>query len=362
MNINDLFTIKTLQVGPDLGKSTAAKVKPGGLSMRFTPGQLVQGKVVQTPGQGGLLLDIEGQTVSAESRVALKPGETLWLEVKQGGNKPWFVLAEKKAATLEAMRALLSDSPGLAKAFRGLSLLTGSLSSQPSALSPQLQALFQTFSALSLDGQPAPEAIMRLVAWMAGPGGGKRQSESLKPGGLDLTEVMKTAGNVNARALSPGMDSESLERLAGFLKSMGSVNEAPVSSDQEDFLLFPCFFCGEAGWGEWMFSLDREREESSKSPSYSLEFFLTMSHLGDVHIKTQLQDRTVRGEVGVGSDEVLSFLEKELPHLVEAIEALDFGPVQIQCCHSKKTHLQNVKETLEAKAGLQSSAIFHVTA
>ncbi len=363
MNISDLFAIKTIQVKPDPAKGTDSTVRTGVASLRLSPGQLVQGRVVQNSSQGGLLLDIEGQTVTVESRIALQPGETIWLEVRQGGDKPWFVLAEKKAATLEAMRALLADSPSLAKAFRAISLLADPKSSSlPSSLAPQLQAFFQTISTMVIDGRPSPEAIMRLTAWLAGGGAEKRHSGSLRPVGVELSEVIKAAGDIDTRILASGMDQDKLERLAGFLKNIGQVNETPVPSNQQNFLLFPCFFSGNAGWGEWLFSLDREEKEASRPPAYSLEFFLAMSQLGDVHIRLQLQDRSIGGEVGVESEEIFSFLEKELPILVHAIEGLDFRPVHIQIRQSNNSHLQNLKEALESKADLHSSALFHVTA
>lgn len=365
MKIGGLFSIRGIQevVGREPGQATEGRRLE---SLQLTAGQLVRGRVVDLLGQGKVLLNIEGRMLSAESHVAMQEGQELWLEVKGSGDKPWFALAGKKAAVREVLRLLLADTQSIGKS--GRSLLN--LADLPKdAVAPELNArlteLLGKFTDNAVGGRPEAEKIIRLLNWLGvgqSHGGGKRFSPQHFGRQLaDILEGLVSSGS--GRVAGPGGEFASLEKLAGLLETLHQLNSQPVSSDQDLFFLYPCFFSGAAGWGEWLVSLDREGLEDGRQQGsvVSLEFFLEMSRLGELHLQLSMHGKTLRGELALATDAARQHLQEQLPELTGALEGLGYQSVQIGCCLSTDSLLQKMKISLEEKARLRPDNLFHVT-
>ena len=361
MKIGESSSIKTIRLTG--GTGTAALPTVGRGDLQLTPGQLVLGKVAGFSDQG-LLLDIAGRLVAAESHVALQVGQEVWLEVKEGGERPWFIVADKKVATREMLRALLADTAVLGKA-------ASTLTDAPRAglapgLAARLEALLADFAAVVVGGEPEPEAVIRLVAWL----GGGRPVDSGPPRalylerlGVRLAEILAAGGEAEPEVAGEAASARvSLKKMADFLEMVQQLNGRPLSSDQQLFYLFPCFFSGASGWGEWLIGLDREAgKKGAAGGMVDLEFFLEMSRLGSVHLRFVLEGQAVQGEITLVDEPLVDYLRGQLPDLSRAIEGFGYGPVRIHCRQSSRNLLQGLKEALEDKARLRPDALFHVT-
>lgn len=361
MKISDLLAIKGAPVGTAQESVAVVSGREPQAPLQFTPGQLLLGRVVGLADGGRVLLSIMGQTVTAESSVPLRAGDEVWLEAKQGGGQPWFVVADKKVAAYEVLRAMLTDAPALGRALRGLQELAG-LSPAATAPAGRLESLLAGLAAMAVDGRPAPEAVVQLLSLLQGLGSapGKGQfPQRLDQQLVDALAAVRQAGV----SLAAGPKVADLTRLAGFLEQLGHLNAQPFSQDQSPFFLFPCFFSGAAGWGEWLVSLDEEgRAASGQAPAMALEFFLEMSRLGDVHLRLTLAGQTVRGEIDLADDERSAHVEGLLPELVAALEKMGYSAQGISCRTSPRSHMEHLKEAMTDKAMLRDATLFHFTA
>lgn len=365
MKISDLVTIKGAPTGPaaELGATAASREPLAPLAL--TPGQLLLARVVGLTEGGRALLTIQGQTVTAESSVPLQVGDEVWLEVKQGGERPWFVLADKKAAAYEVLRTMMADTPALGRALRGLQEFAGlPQSAGPMATAPaaRLEALLAGLANLAVDGRPAPEAVVQLLAWLHGSGGAAGKGQAAQRLDQQLADAL-AAGRQAGGALAAGPKAVDLAKLGGFLEQLSNLNAQPPAQDQSLFFMFPCFFSGAAGWGEWLVSLDQEgRGDADKAPTMALEFFLEMSRLGDVHLRFTMTGQAVQGEIDLSDDQTRAHVEAMLPELTAALEGQGRGPLTIRCRTSPRRHLQHLKAAMADKARLRDATLFHVTA
>ncbi len=359
MKISDLVGVKGAPVGPAPEPVAPAVGREPQASQQLAPGQLLLARVVGMAEGGRALLSIMGQTVTAESSVPLRAGEEVWLEVKQGGERPWFQLADKKVAAYEVLRTMLADAPALGRALRGLQELAGLPQTAPAG---RLDSLLTTMASMAMDGRPAPEAVVHLLAWLHGFGSAPGKGQSPQRLDQQLADALATVSQTgDSLAASP--KATELARLAGFLEQLGLLNAHPSSHDQSSFFMFPCFFSGAAGWGEWLVSLDQKgRGTSGQPPTMALEFFLEMSRLGDVHLRFTLAGQGVQGEIDLSDDEIRAHVEALLPELTAALEKLGYSPPTIHCRTSPRRHMEHLKEAMADQARLRDSTLFHFTA
>ncbi|OIP50233.1 MAG: hypothetical protein COZ12_08395 [Deltaproteobacteria bacterium CG_4_10_14_3_um_filter_60_8] len=362
MKISDQVAIKAAPVSPVPEEGAASAGREPRAALQLTPGQLLLARVVGMADGGRALLAIQGQTVTAESAVPLHVGDEVWLEVKQGGERPWFALADKKVAAYEVLRAMLADAPALGRALRGLQEFAGlPRSGLAAAPTGRLEALLAGLAAMAMDGRPAPEAVVQLLAWLHGFGNapGKGQMpQRLDQQLADALAAVRLAGV----SLAAGPKAGDLERLAAFLEQLGHLNAQPVSQDQSAFFMFPCFFSGAAGWGEWLVTLDQDgRAGAGQAPTMALEFFLEMSRLGNVHLRFTMAGQAVQGEIDLADDKIRVHVERLLPELSAALGNMGCYPLTIRCHTSPRHHLQHLKEAMADKARLRDSTLFHVT-
>jgi hypothetical protein len=140
------------------------------------------------------------------------------------------------------------------------------------------------------------------------------------------------------------------------------LNLQPSPANQALYLIFPCFFALQSGWGEWMFIRDEEAEKSSGAPGFTLSFFLEMSSIGELQVQLKVKGKAVQGDVVVAGPEVLSFLRENLPELQDILAGLGYGPVHFQLRLGQTGLLRELKTAVENAAQLKAVQIVDVQA
>ncbi len=366
MKIGDFSPIRIFKPGSSQGPSGADKVPGQSQKISLSVGQLLKAEITGFTEDGKMLIDIQGQTVTAKSQLPLKLGSELWLEVKQTDPELWLVVSDKKGAVSEFLRQAFADNSSVGRAVQALQSFVGGAKADFSPeMYAEFEALLQSFGDISLGGDADPEKLIKLFSWLnAG------QTSSRKP--LFPARLGEQLNDLLVALKRPGVDTtldktilSGIERLTGTIESMQAVNSHPAPINQLPFFLIPCLFAAGAGWGQCLLSADTDAggEEGRRQASpTTLSFFLKMSHLGDLHLQVTIKDKALRGDLIVAEGGVRSHLEGCLPELREIIEGLGYGPVHFGCRVSKDNLMGLLKEELEKKAQLRPVNILDVTA
>lgn len=360
MKIRDFFPIKVFQPKGHLGGTQKEKLAGDLGKMDFSVGQLLKGRITGFTPEGKILLDIDGQTVTAQSQLPLKVGSELWLEVKQAGPEPWFVLAGKKGAIQELLQKAFLDTSSIGKSLQNLFVLAEEGKGvMPPDLIAKLEAIMQGLGINSINGDADTEKIIRALLWI---GAGREVRPNLLA--KQLADFLTTLRQVGGEKFLDKASLLGLEKLVGMTEAFNNLNNQPPAPNQALFLLFPCFFAAGAGCGEWMFALDQESEaeQDEGASHYTLSFFLEMSKLGDINLRMTIKEKAVQGEFVVANEAVQTHLEGQLPDLRGIMEKLGYGPVYFSCRVASDNLMQIMKEDLEARAQLSSFNILDVTA
>lgn len=349
------FFLKGIQ--PSVSDRGDGGNKPGvPASLLFGQGQLVRGEVTGFTQDGKVLVAIDGQTFEARSEVALKPGSSLWLEVRQ--TEPlWLRVADKKGAAQEFLRQYYADPGVMGKGLRillGLALLADAEQS----LADQAVAL-QNFANAAIGPESDPGKIIRLLS-MLGTGAPPEQTEA---GAKKLHELIALLAEDRGGILGKS-SATALQKLGLLLDLQGELNALPASAQQAGFLLFPCFFAMGAGAGQWLFALDRDEDQGAagEERGYSLSFFLEMSRLGEMQIQIRVKGKSLQGECVVNREAVREHLASQLAELEELLGKLGYEPVYFSCRVARASMLESLKVSMEAAAQLDSVRIVDVKA
>lgn len=366
IKIDNLFPIK--EIGPGRPDAPGGIEKPvPGLSMtHLKVGQLLKGRVVSFGADGKVVLEIGGKTITAMSQADLKAGSDVHLEVKQTGTTPWLALAGKKGIVMEFLRTALSDNSAIGQTAKNLlhMIPTGQ---EQSALktSPELEHLLMSLSENTISEKPDIGKLLKMVSWISAAGNDEKSKGPFfaRMGEL-LAEMVATAEKQGGKPGEAAGAGQGLEKLSRMVEMHCRVNSQPVSSDQTPFFLFPCFFSGEAGWGEWIFSMDQEDDpgDRQQQEQYTLSFFLDMSRIGEVRLKVTLAGKALQGEFSMAGETAVSHMEKHLPNLTQILEKMGFGPVTFSCRVAKTGMFQEFRAALQESAGLESFSILDVKA
>lgn len=336
--------------------------KPGPpASFLFGQGQLVRGEVRGVTPDGKVLLDIGGQLVEARSEVALKPGSSLWLEVRQ--TEPlWLRAADKKGAAQEFLRQYYADPAAMGKGLRAL-LGLAFLSGAEKSLADQAGFL-QNFANAAMGPEADPGRVIRLLT-MLGSGGTAEEDGSgqARPAGNRLHELLALLAEDRGGVLGKASGA-AVQKLGLLLELQKELNGQPASPQQAQFLLFPCLFAMGAGVGQWLFSLDRGEDQAAtgEERSYTLSFFLEMSRLGELQIQLRVKGQALQGECVVSREAVREYLAPQLAELEELLGKLGYGVVHFSCRVAKVSMLESLKATIETAAQLDKVRIVDVTA
>lgn len=320
-------------------------------------GTIIKGSVLEITSDGKTLLDLGGRTVTAQTTVPLKPGTELLLEVKKGGTLPWLTPAGKKGVAQEIVRLLFTEGADLTKAANLLA--SGGNQSAPPSLPASLLAALANFSQEVGDkatgSQADPNKLTQLLALLRPTGKQPAPSPSLSQ---QLTETVERLAPHLGHDQSPVSE---LKVMAKFLDAHQQLN-ANQPGTPPNYLLFPCFFSGNAGWGEWMLQMEAGDKGQEEKETCSIDFFLQMSRLGDMHLKVNIQGEGLRGDFFVGEKSARSHLTEALPQLTTILEGHGYQPVSLAVHQSTENMLHTFKKKLEEKTNLRPFALVDVTA
>jgi hypothetical protein len=366
MKVDDLLTIKDWQV---IGKNEAGKVvtekivseKPDLLT-----GQLFKSRVLGFTEDKRVLLEINNRAVAVESRVPLKAGSELWLEVKGAGQSIFLSQAMKKGAVHEFIRQALPDTPAIKKTITSLvSFAKVSAANIPPKELVKFAPLFRFFTSLAGSGKQDVENLLEALIIL-----GKTtqdfsptaiQQQKLDRLFVDFLAMLQKQGE-NLPASMKDISRSGMERLLALIESLNQINSQPTAQGEAPFFLFPCFFAADAGWGEWMFNLEEDSEKGDKeSASYqSLRFFLEMSRLGNVHLAVDLTTTSIRGTFFLEDEQAVAFVNRRLPDFEPILHGLGYEAVQFKCQVASRSLFQELKESLQQQAGITSIALLDV--
>lgn len=301
----------------------------------LSPGQLLKGLVTGITEDGKVQLNVAGQTLTARSLVTLTEGKELWFEVSRGGSLPLLNLAGKKGAVQDFLKLFLSINQLSLSGQKQLFSEISALFSDNQNLSSQNKTLLATMIAATQGKEASPQAVRVLTALLGtNPDGIPAQKADLST--LPLYSNVKQT-----------------------ITAHQEINFQPPQQDNQNFYLFPCFFAEQNGWGEWLFSL--ERQEPSSAERYSLSFFLEMTNLGPMAIMATITDKTIRGEFSLQTERARSHLASSLDSLAASLKNQGYTAVHFSCSINKKEFIQQFKETLEKKTSTARFTLVDIT-
>jgi len=240
-------------------------------------GQLFQAKVLGPTPSGEILLEINGERLTAEAQGPLPENETIWLEVRQ--TKPMLCLAPaaRKGAAQELLKHFLSGNSAISQA-------TAELTGTEDERFAGLRAFFDQ---TGIDDSEPLRRLLRLIAESAGSGAAKSQgpAAALK----ELVAMLTTeaiGGSERRPQVSVGYG---LEKLAQLVDASQAVNGQPPSPSPPCTYIFPCWLANAEGWGAWSFTGEEGGEEGQGGHGYALNFFLFLTRLGDLQFSVLFQ-------------------------------------------------------------------------
>ena len=347
-----------------INKSTVPEKTPGTRSSSpptanengLVPGRLIKALIIGVGEGGKVTVETAAGSIEAKSLAPLEVGKEIWFEVVKGGQMPLLSPSTKLNSVDELLRMLL---PGM----RAFTEQQGQLGVQTqdslTGGKPAAADLFLNILNGSAVGESAePEKIIKFISWLNSRDAQPPQSKSgVEIASLNSSELVGLLEKLD----KPGL--QKLVRLLDAHSQLTSSQPQEGAAKTEQYLLFPSFFAGESGWGEWLFSFDSDQRGSEQESqiNYNISFYLSMSQLGDVHLKLHQKEGALSGVFSFETKEAADHVRKNLPELVGHLEEL-FAPVNLNCVCSEKLILQQLKEDLSAKSGVNNFALLDVTA
>jgi len=310
-----------LKVAIEAGEQAASNTA----AAKLTPGQVINGRVISQTPDGGVLVQTDSGIFSARTLTPLAMGQ-LTFEVLPDGRSLTPLPADK--GVLSLLRLML---PLLTKADNPLTTAVN----QPESVT---YTIGSTPDPLKLTAQTA--AINQGKAGLAEFVKTSVPLKDMPPDILLLSKILEAHGRINnSRA------EESSQTHKPGSPDMALPGQ-PVRQSPNNFLLFPVFFQGSNGWGEWLFSFEGQSSKGGeKEDGYGLSFYLTMSRLGDVHLDLRSEGRNLRGVFSLSDKGAADFLRAHLPELQEVLTPL-FQQTNLQCVNRETNLMRRLKDDL----------------
>ncbi len=349
MQIKNLLNIK--QLTSDQQPAVAQNEKGQALKAELLPGRLLKATVLDYLPNGNTLLDIDGRTISALCRTPLDK-TTLWLEVLQGGETPILGPAGKQGAVRQFLKFFLGSGEELNRALVALNRLTTALDRN---IPPEFNFL-RVFREIVTNAEASPVNLIKLLHLLHLPSRGNTRPANLAE---QLSKLLDELEHPTPYLVES--DIAALKKMAGYLKTIHELNQQPGPANQENLLLYPCFFAGENGWGQWMFNAERGVSADS-AKNYQLNFFLEMSRIGELHCRLAVAARNIQGCFFCASEEVSSHFSGTLPQLRKILTGLGYQRIALSSQAATPSLRQRLKTKLEEKVGKAAVAIVDIKA
>jgi len=335
---------------------------PGREHSSFAPGQTVTGRVLGSGKDGQLLLEINGRTVSAYATRQLPVGEELQFIVSRGGEVPWLSIQEN-GPVQQIFRLLAGDFlaslAGTAKTAAHLENIIDSPSLSP--FGATLQSLLPML-AVSAD---TPLDSVLLSVLLFNPAIGNRQSFFQLPDEKALQAMLEKIGKTDS-AVSPTQRKAlaNLTQLGRLLDLGAEVNRQALLQDNPRLLVFPLFYAGNAGWGEWLLRFEDHEAcpDGSRSSKISLDFFLNMSNLGQLQLSLQLADKNLQGVFLLQDRRAADYLQGHLQELKDRLEKIGYSVPSLSCVVMRQSNQAALKSVIEECSNISNLSLIDLKA
>lgn len=318
-------------------------------------------------GPGGLYrVRLMGQTVLAESRHPLTPGQGLSLTVES--TSPQLVLSTAQApggglkSLPVSLQMLLHGKERLAQNF-SVFLEFDPPPQQKAALPPRILELAGELketlreAALGPNTSTGPHGLARLIEKSGmdlesrlAASAGKGKAAAL-PGSIRYLAGMLAAELETHLAAMLGKDPEQTalmrellgasQGLAGLFESNQRLNAELLPQRDSLFFALPLLLGDKLEHGELLLELPSGKERGQGKGQTRLAFLLNLTHLGPLAIQAMVAPGRVNGEFITDSPGKAEFLQSRLPELERALSGLGFEasftvslktPAQVQSC------------------------------
>ena len=109
-----------------------------------------------------------------------------------------------------------------------------------------------------------------------------------------------------------------------------------------------------------MFSAEKDETSSGRECVYSLDFFLDMSSLGEIHISVQVGPGSIRGGFQVEKEEVREFLNAQLVELKKLLSDQGYSDISLSCRRAGRELRYILKERIEERGRYKSVSLVDV--
>ncbi len=314
---------------------------------QLTAGQIFKATVINMGADGTVLLDVEGKQLTAQSLVPLAKHSELWLEVTKGGSQPQLTTAVTKGAMQDLLKFFIAGSTLPATGAKLSHLLTTLATHLTPETPPDPLPLLTSIAGATSSDKPIPEALKSLVMLLT------ERSET-------KNELIDLLSRSNQQKKPLPAELLPLEKLAKSISTHQEINSQPPTPNNPNFFLFPCFFAGESGWGEWLFSRETTEEEKGKE-QYTIAFFLEMSRLGPLSLQVTLQESTLQGAFTLQNEKARDHIATQVPELVHILQKQGYQSVSFSCHTHPDSTLHHLKTALQEKIGRQKFSLVDIS-
>jgi hypothetical protein len=299
-------------------------------------------------GHGGLAkISLLGTTVLAETRVPLKPGQSLTLTVEEVSPRIVLSLGQGSGQSQRLVLALQESQQATRKLASSLSrLLKFDLQKAPlpTGKASELAAQLKEMAAKMVIGPKAvgdPKALPRTLA-AAGWDMESRLARQVAQGrsepfpsnnlrALSWLLSRELAGNLSlltaqepSRAAAIKDFSQAAAELAHCFEANQRLNAQLWPQRDQLLLALPFAFGDRLEQGELLMGLPAQSDEEPEGRETKLAFFLRFSALGPVAIEAALRNKMVRGHIFTTTPQAQAFIKTRLPRLHRGLEKAGF--------------------------------------
>jgi len=359
MKIDDphIFARQGVRIVSTISVPSDSRAVPDKGLGRLVPGQLLKAQVLEITNNGKAVLEIQGQKLLAEMEILLfKPGDFLWLEVKETGPMPVLMPATQKGIISDLARLLLINNPLIGKALEEVLGLTDQGKANSLLSGPWAEIVkFLNETAIKDDA-----VLVKLLMTITH---GLRPGNEIQTRGQMVPE-QPAVGTLPIHVQTGESIRSGVLRFVELLQTMSSLNAHNAADPFSSFYIFPCWFGNGTGWGEWLFSMDEGvRDESSqKGYKYTLNFYLNMSRIGPMHLVVKVAETALDGSFSSADQEVLDYVEQNVAELCEAMKKLGFAPVHFSCRHAQDPLLPQLVAALQEQGKVDNLRFLDLTA
>jgi len=318
---------------PDGGKASLPNLKEG---------QIIEARVDRAVDGRQARLLIQGKSFLARTYVPLNAGDTILLKVTQTGTQPRFELLQAKDGGLLFLpkRSFeMLGRPGLSGLLSKIMKHLG----RPGQGRQLHEPLHTLVRSLSMGPNPSDPSILSSVIQKSGLTWESKLRNLLADNRSLSAPAARDIINGDLKALmmriamNPSKDTEVIiDPARAFTEGIEQLQLLNSHSSQESgkyLLSLPVFWDGAFKFGQILIDLGKEessgRDQSDRMISVSM--LLEMSNLGNVRVDFTLLKDAVNGALGVENAEIKSFVESQLPTLVENLQQNAFTVQHISC-------------------------------